>query len=111
MLVPTTEGNIEVGAPMEKGTDKHDFSTAREMLDVIDDCAQFYVPSVSLKKDIIRSFIGYMHFNTRDPDDYIIEWSKEKFLNLIVCAPGLGPSPELAQEALKMLASCGLELV
>ncbi|MCK4824000.1 FAD-dependent oxidoreductase, partial [bacterium] len=74
IMVPTTEGNIEVGAPMEKGTDKYDYSTTKEMLDVMADCPQFYVPSVSLKRDMIRSFIGYMHFNTRDPDDYIIEW-------------------------------------
>lgn len=111
ILVPTTEGNLEVGVTMEKGTDKYDYSTTKEMLDFLTDYPQFYIPSISPKKDMIRSFVAYMHFNTRDPDDYIIEWPRERFLNLIVCAPGIGPAPALAQEVVKMLASRGLELI
>lgn len=111
IIVPTTGGNLEVGVTMEKGTDKYDYSTTKEMLDFLADYPQFYVPSISPKRDIIRSFVAYMHFNTRNPDDYIIEWPRERFLNLIVCAPGIGPAPALAQEVAKMLASRGLDLV
>ena len=60
---------------------------------------------------MIRSFTGVMHFNTRDPNDYIIEWPRERFLNLIVCPPGLGPAPALAQEVIKMLGDKGLDLI
>lgn len=111
VLVPTPEGNIEAGVIMSQSTNKFDFSTTKEGLNLLTTYPQLYIPSISTKRDIITSFVGYMHFNTRDPDDYLIEWPREKFLNLIVCAPAIAPAPAIAQEVVRMLINRGLNLI
>ena len=112
-MMPTPHGNILSSGANERITNKTDldFSTTKEGLELLSRTPQLYTPSISLKKDMIRSFSGVMHFNTRNPNDYLIEWPRERFLNLIVCAPGLGPAPALAQETVKMLRDKGLDLV
>ncbi len=110
-MLPTPEGNILVSGTIAASTDKYDLSTTKEALEIISGIPQDYVPGISLKKDIIRSYAAYMHFNTRDPDDYLIEWYRDRFLNLIVCPPGLAPAPALSQEVVKMLGDKGLDLV
>jgi glycerol-3-phosphate dehydrogenase len=113
LMIPTPEGNILGGATMYQHTDKEkrDLFTTREGLDHIAEIPQSFIPGVPWNKKIIRSFKGYLHFNTRNPDDYLIYWPRERFLNLIVCPPGLAPSAALAQEAVKMLGEKGLALV
>ena len=113
LMIPTPEGNMLGGATMYQHTDKEkkDLFTTKEGLDHIAEIPQSFIPGVPWKKKIIRSFKGYLHFNTRNPDDYLIYWPRERFLNLIVCPPGLAPSTALAQEAVKMLGDKGLALV
>lgn len=111
IVIPTPEGNIEVGSIMSKSENKLDVSNSRSGLEEMKDYAEYYIPSASTKKDMVKYFVGYMHFNTRNPDDYLIEWSRERFLNLIACAPGIGPAPAVAIDVSKMLEERGLELI
>jgi glycerol-3-phosphate dehydrogenase len=111
IMVPTPEGNLEVGVIMTKSDNKYDLSNTAEALDAISTYPQFYVPEISTKRDVIKYFVGYMHFNTKNPDDYLIEWPRERFLNLIACAPGIGPAPAIANEVVKMLGERELNLI
>jgi glycerol-3-phosphate dehydrogenase len=111
MLIPTTEGNIAVVHTIDKETNKYNLSTTREGLESLYDRATDLIPRISPRKDIVSSFVGFWTFNTRTLDDYLLEWPKKRFMNVVVCPPALGPSPALAQEVVKMLQGEGLELV
>ena len=110
IMLPTPEGNIQVGTIMSQSHDKHDLSNTKKALDSLFTIPQYYVPGISMKRDMIKYFAGYMHFNSKNPDDWLIEWPRKRFLNLIVCAPGIGPAPAIALEVVKMLGERGLEL-
>jgi glycerol-3-phosphate dehydrogenase len=111
IVIPTPEGNIEVGVIMSKSENKLDVSNSRSGLTEMSDYAEYYIPRASTKKDMVKYFVGYMHFNSRNPDDYLIEWPRKRFLNLIACAPGIGPAPAVAADVTKMLKERGLELI
>ncbi|MBW1802799.1 MAG: FAD-dependent oxidoreductase [Deltaproteobacteria bacterium] len=110
VMVPTPEVNIECGVVMTLSDDKRDVSATREGLEQMAAYPSFYVPGMSFKKDIIKYFVGYMHFNSRNPDDYLVEWPRKTFLNLISCAPGIAPSAAIAMDVVKELGERGLEL-
>jgi len=112
MLIPTTEGNILVVHTMTRETNKHNLSTTRDGLsDYLHNIPKDLIPTISPRKDMISSFVGFLAFNTRFPEDYLIEFPKKRFVNAVICAPGLGPSPAIAQEVVRMLGDEGLELV
>ena len=111
LMLPTPEGKILTGVIMQEIKDKYDLATTREGLEHIAKIPLSFVPGISFKNDLIRSFRAYLHFNTRDMDDYLIYWSNDRFLNLIVCPPGLAPAPALAQEVVKMLQDKGMDTV
>jgi len=111
IMLPTPENRILAGVTMVPRSDRCDLSTTRGGLEHIGAIPNSFIPAISLKKDLIRSFKGYMHFNSRNPDDYLIEWTGSKFLNYIVCPPSIGGAPAIAQEVVKMLGDRGLELV
>lgn len=65
------------------------------------------------ERDVIRSFTGVRVFNTRDPEDHIIEATKKypNFINAVIRLPGLAASPAIAEYVVALLGNQGLELV
>lgn len=109
MLYMTTDGNVLASHTMELSHSKTDLSTTREGLDLLSTYLNYYLPRAEFR--VLRSFAGIMHFNTRDPDDYLIERPKPGFISIIACPPAVTPAPALALDIIKMLADGGLELV
>lgn len=70
------------------------------------------MPEIS-EKDIIRAFVGLRAFNTRDPEENIVEPSSTnpKFINVAVRLPGLICAPAIAKYVVGLLGNAGLELV
>ena len=73
IMLPTPEGNIQVGTVMGQSYDKRDLSNTKEAIESLIKFPQHYITSISTKKDMIKYFVGYMHFNSRNPDDWLIE--------------------------------------
>ncbi len=110
MLVPTTEGNIAVVHTMDRETNKRNLRTTREGLNFLSNVPPDLIPSISPSRDALTSFVGFLAFNTKIPDDYLLECPQKRFINAVICPPGLGPAPAVAQEIVRMLGDEGLEL-
>lgn len=111
-IKPTSSGNILTVChrytPVE---DREDASTRKEWGQISITGAQTILPDIS-ERDIITSFSGVRVFNTRDPEDHLIETSAKNphFINAVVRLPGLAPSPAIAEHVLLLLANQGLAL-
>jgi glycerol-3-phosphate dehydrogenase len=110
-LVPTTDGKILVSSGLGPSNNKYDLSTDKETIDLLSGYPNHFIPSVSVKRDIISNFASYMNFSTRNLDDYTLGCPRKRFINMIVCPPGLSPAPALAKEVVRMAAEEGLDLV
>jgi glycerol-3-phosphate dehydrogenase len=66
-----------------------------------------------LPGDIIKSFTGIRVFNTRNPEDHIIEATKKypNFINAVIRLPGLAASAAIAEYVVDLLGNQGLGLV
>ena len=64
-------------------------------------------------EDIINSFTGVRVFNTRDPEDHIIEATRKypHFINAVIRLPGLAASTAIAEYVVALLGNQGLALV
>jgi len=73
--------------------------------------AQEIIPAIS-KRDIITSFVGVRVFNTRDPEEDILEVSKgnSHFLNAAIRLPGVTVTPAAARFIVDLLGNEGLVL-
>jgi glycerol-3-phosphate dehydrogenase len=73
--------------------------------------AQEMIPSIS-KRDIITSYVGVRVFNTRDPEEDILEASEgnPRFLNAAIRLPGVTVTPAAARHIVDLLGNQGLEL-
>jgi glycerol-3-phosphate dehydrogenase len=111
LLIPTTEGNIAVVHTIDPEKNKRNLGTTREGLESLYDRATDLIPSITPRRDIISSFVGFWSFNTKIPDDYLLEYPEKRFVNVIVCPPGIGPAPALAQKIVEMLRREGLDLI
>jgi glycerol-3-phosphate dehydrogenase len=110
-LLPTTEGNILVAHTMDPTTDRYDLNTTSEGLRQLYEMAKDLVPAISPEQDIISSFVSFLTYNTKDPDDHLLECPEKKFVNVVVGAPGLTSAPAMAQEVAMVLAEEGMELI
>jgi len=110
LLLPTAHGDILVVHTMEPSTNKHDLTTTKEGLDLLSTYPSDFIPDISPKNDIKSSFAGFLAFNTKNAPDYLVEFGKDRFLNVALAAPGLGPAPALAKEVVALLGDEGLEL-
>ena len=109
MLIPTTHNSIVVAHTFDPMTHKGDWSTTREGIENLMTWPQALVPSIS-KEQIVSSFSGFLTFNTKNPNDHLLEIPKRGFVNAVVSAPGMGPAPAIAREVVLMLGEEGLEL-
>jgi glycerol-3-phosphate dehydrogenase len=73
--------------------------------------AQEIIPAIS-RGDIITSFVGVRVFNTRDPEEDILEVSRAnpRFLNAAIRLPGVTVTPAAARFIVDLLGNQGLEL-
>ena len=109
MLIPTTHNSIVVAHTFDPMTHKDDWSTTEASMANLMTWPQAFVPSIS-KTQIVSSFSGFLTFNTKNPNDHLLEVPKRGFVNAVVSAPGLGPAPAIAKEIVRLLADQGLEL-
>ena len=109
LAIPTTHNSLIFAHTFDPMTHKKDLSTTREGLDQLLSWPQEFVPSIS-KNHVISSFAGFLSFNTKNPNDHLLEAPKRGFINAVISAPGLGPAPAIAREIVRMLAEQGLEL-
>ena len=108
LAIPTTHNSLVFAHTFDPMTHKKDLSTTREGLDQLMSWPQEFLPSIS-NKHVISSFAGFLTFNTKNPNDHLLEAPKRGFINAVVSAPGLGPAPAIAREIVRMLADQGLE--
>jgi glycerol-3-phosphate dehydrogenase len=110
MLIPTTHNSIVVAHTFDPMTDKRDWSTTGEALKDLITWPEFFIPSIS-RNQVVSNFSGFLTFNTKDPNDHLLEIPKKGFINAVVSAPGMGPAPAIAREVVRMLGGEGLDLV
>ena len=106
-------GNINLGFLEYFPTkDREDTSRRSDWTSLSFARARMLVPSVS-EKDLIKSFTAIRVFNTRDPEDHIVEATKKHphFINAIIRLPGIAGSPAIAEYVVNILGNQGLELV
>jgi glycerol-3-phosphate dehydrogenase len=109
LLIPTTHHSVIVAHTAEPMTHKEDRSTTRDGLAELMSWPHEMVPSLS-RKHIISSFAGFLTFNTKNPNDHLLESPKRGFINVVVSAPGLGPAPAIAREVVRMLSEQGYDV-
>lgn len=112
-IKPTYSGNIHTVCHKYTPTeDREDVSTKKAWGKISIEGARSLVPAIS-EKDIITAFSGIRVFNTRDPENHIVEVSKKnsRFINAAIRLPGVTPSPAIAEYVVELLGNQGLELV
>lgn len=113
MLVPTIDGNIllNIGKYIN-AKDKYDLACHRDEYIQSIQTARRLIPKLS-ERDVIRDFVGMRVWNTREPEENIVEPSSTnpRFINVAIRPPGLTPAPAMARDVVSMLGDAGLELV
>jgi len=108
LIIPTTHNSLIVAHTFHPMTHKADRSTTKEGVTELLGWLHEFVPSIS-DNHLISAFSGFLTFNTKKPNDHLLESPKRGFITAAVSAPGLGPAPALAREIVRMLAEQGLE--
>lgn len=109
----TISGNIQtICSEYYPVSDPEDTTTLLKWTDESIAGAQEMIPPIS-KKDIITSYVGVRVFNTRDPEEDILEASKgnPRFLNAAIRLPGVSVTPAAARHIVDLLGNQGLEMV
>lgn len=109
----TISGNIQTICSMYYPVeDPEDTTTLREWYIESISAAQEMIPAIS-ERDIITGFTGVRVFNTRDPEEDIIEASKGNphFINAVIRLPGVTVTPAMAKYIMELLGDQGLEVV
>lgn len=110
LVTPTVHGNLLVGPDAEDIEDKEDKSTAAERLDYIRETSKRTTNKVNFRESI-RNFAGLRA--TPDRGDFIVEETKDvkNFIDVAgIKSPGLSSAPAIAEDVVKILNGCGLEL-
>ncbi|KLO23312.1 FAD-dependent oxidoreductase [Marinitoga sp. 1197] len=109
LVTPTFHGNLMIGPNADENSDKDDTSTDIETLKYIIKTAKKSVPDIDLRK-VLTSFSGIRP--TPSTGDFIIEESKERFINVAgIESPGLTSSPAIAKMVVNILKKSGLKLI
>lgn len=110
LVTPTVHGNLLVGPDAQDIEDKEDKSTAAERLDYIRETSKRTTNKVNFRESI-RNFAGLRA--TPDRGDFIVEEAKDvkNFIDVAgIKSPGLSSAPAIAEDVVKILNGCGLEL-
>lgn len=107
MLIPTAHDSLIVAHTFAPMTHKKDLSTTRDGLEELLSWPESFVSSIT-KNDVVSSFAGFLTYNTKNPNDHLLEVARPRFINAAVSAPGLGPAPAIARQVTRMLADEGL---
>lgn len=110
LAIPTTHDSLIFAHTFDPMTHKKDLSTTKEGVEELMSWPQEFIPPIS-NKHVISTFASFLTFNTKNPDDHLLESPKPGFINAVVSAPGLGPAPAMAREIARMLADQGLEFI
>lgn len=109
LVTPTYHGNLMIGPNADEVSEKEDLSTDVETLKYIISTARKSVPNIDLRK-ILTSFSGIRP--TPSTGDFIIEESKERFINVAgIESPGLTSSPAIAKMVFNILKNSGLKMI
>lgn len=111
-MKPNLSGNLQAyNSAFIEVTDPKYVHYTRDMIDNDFNVFKGMFPAIS-KKDVICSYTGVSPFNTRDPEDHILEVSKgnSNFLNAVVRMPGIAFSPAMAKYMVELLSDQGLDL-
>ena len=114
-ILPTLSGNIYVYAGTYDPApvwDRENTATRREWFFENVKRAQRIVPAIS-GSDIISSFVGVRAWNTRDPDEHIVEVSKgdPRFINMVLRLPGMAFCTAAAKYVVELLGNQGLQVL
>lgn len=110
LVTPTVHGNLLVGPDAEDIEDKEDRSTVAERLDYIRETSKRTTNKVNFRESI-RNFAGLRA--TPDRGDFIVEETEDvkNFIDVAgIKSPGLSSAPAIAEDVVKILNGCGLEL-
>ncbi|CUP98499.1 NAD(P)/FAD-dependent oxidoreductase [Clostridium baratii] len=110
LVTPTVHGNLLVGPDAQDIDDKEDKSTAAERLDYIRETSKRTTNKVNFRESI-RNFAGLRA--TPDRGDFIVEEAEDvkNFIDVAgIKSPGLSSAPAIAEDVVKILNGCGLEL-
>ncbi len=109
LVSPTVHGNLIVGPDATNSDNKDKVNTSGAQLDFVKNTAAKSVPNINYR-NAIRNFAG-MRANS-DKDDFVIGVATKGFIDLAgIKSPGLSAAPAIADEAVKLLNSEGLELI
>ncbi|BBE30756.1 FAD/NAD(P)-binding oxidoreductase [Tepiditoga spiralis] len=101
LVTSTYHGNLMIGPNAEEVENKENTKTSEEMLTYIIETAKKSVPFFDMKKKL-KTFSGIRP--TPNTGDFIIEESKERFINVAgIESPGLTSSPAIAKYVLEIL--------
>lgn len=110
-MVERRDDNVLIMSGYEKTNDKDATYIIRK--DAVRGIAEAkrLVPGIS-EKDVINTFAGVRSFNTRDPDDHIVEFASNnpKFLNVMIRPPGTIGAIPMARYVVEMLGNLGIAL-
>jgi len=111
-LKPTAHGNL-IGTSGSYGTVDGCEDTEIILKDGIEGAkgVSDLVPGVT-RKDVINLWRGVRAFGTKEPDDYLVEFSpfNEKLINIVLRAPGIAGSLGLSKHVVEMLKGAGLTI-
>ncbi len=107
LVSPTTHGNLIVGPNAQTVKDDKNVSNTAAGLEFVRRTALRSVPSIAFR-DNIRNFAGLRA--VCDRDDFVIRIAAPGFLDLAgIKSPGLSAAPAVAEYALELLRSEGLQ--
>lgn len=108
----TISGNVQIACsnyyPVE---DPEANSTLMEWYVESIAAAQEIIPAIS-SRDVITSYVGVRVFNTRDPEEDIIEAAKgnPRFIHAVIRLPGVTITPPMSRYIVDLLGNQGLAL-
>lgn len=108
LVSPTVDGNLLLGPTAVDMEDKENTATTEEGFEAIIRQAKENIDAVPLGRTI-TSFCGLR--SVGNTGDFIIRWSKERFLTLAgIESPGLSAAPAIAEYVVELLREQGVEL-
>jgi len=109
---PTVSGNLYINTTgYRPAAGPEDTGSKREWVGLAVEKAREMFPDIH-GEDIITFFVGVRAYNTRDPEDHILEVTEKNpcFINAVARLPGVTPSPAIAKYIVDLLGNQGLEL-